>query len=403
MGGRAMKLAALLIPALAATLAGCGPSDDEVAEAEDFAKALPAGSIRVATFNCSLNRPAAGDLIADLQTLDNAQAMATAEIIQRVRPDVLLLQEFDWDVDGRAAELFAKNYLAVGQGTQKAIDLPYHYVPAVNTGVDSGLDLDNDGELGGPGDAYGFGEHPGQFGFVVYSRYPLETDAIRTFQTLLWKDMPDAMIPTSWYDADEIESLRLSSKNHVDVPIDVDGFVFHLLADHPTPPAFDGPEDRNGKRNHDEIRIWADYLTPGAADYLVDDAGKSGGLDPSAPFVILGDHNADPIDGAAAGGAIEQILDNDRVNRELTPWSTGAKTAAKKQAGVNKTQLGDPSQDTGDFYDQVVGNLRLDYVLPSTEMKMLDARVFWPQPWSSLYPLIEHSDHRLTWIDVQLH
>ena len=119
--------------------------------------------------------------------------------------------------------------------------------------------------------------------------------------------------------------------------------------------------------------------------------------------MLLGDHNADPIDGAAVGGAMKQILDNDRVNRDLTPWSAGAKTASKNQGGVNKTQLGDPSQDTGDFFDKVVGNLRLDYVLPSTELKMLDAKVFWPQPWSSLYPLIEHSDHRLTWIDVQLH
>ena len=75
----------------------------------------------------------------------------------------------------------------------------------------------------------------------------------------------------------------------------------------------------------------------------------------------------------------------------------------RKDRKTNKTQLGDPSQDTGDFFDKVVGNLRLDYVLPSTEMKMLDAKVFWPQPWSSLYPLIEQSDHRLTWIDVQLH
>jgi endonuclease/exonuclease/phosphatase family metal-dependent hydrolase len=399
-----MKLAPLLLaPALAALVTGCGPTGDAIAEAEEFAKALPAGAIRVATFNCSLNRPSAGELIADLSTPDDAQAQATAEVVQRVRPDVLLLQEFDYDADGKAAQLFRDGYLAVGQRNQKAIDYPYWYAPAVNTGVDSGHDLDNDGELGGPGDGHGFGEHPGQFGFVVYSRYPIDAEQIRTFQHFLWQDMPGAMLPEGWYDGEELATLRLSSKNHVDVPVLVDGTVVHVLADHPTPPAFDGPEDRNGKRNHDEIRLWADYLTPGKADYLVDDAGERGGLAEGERFVILGDHNADPIDGAAVPGAIAQILEHERVNRALTPWSTGARTAAKKQGGVNADQEGDPGQDTGDFFDGVVGNLRLDYVLPATELEMLDARVFWPQPWSSLHFLIEHSDHRLTWIDVQVH
>ena len=37
----------------------------------------------------------------------------------------------------------------------------------------------------------------------------------------------------------------------------------HVLASHPTPPTFDGAEDRNGRRNHDEIRFWADYVSPG--------------------------------------------------------------------------------------------------------------------------------------------
>ena len=29
---------------------------------------------------------------------------------------------------------------------------------------------------------------------------------------------------------------------------------------HPTPPVFDGPDDHNGTRNHDEIRFWSDYI-----------------------------------------------------------------------------------------------------------------------------------------------
>jgi len=44
--------------------------------------------------------------------------------------------------------------------------------------------------------------------------------------------------------------LRLSSKSHWDVPIDIPlgaGLTkrVHMLLHHPTPPAFDGPEGRN--------------------------------------------------------------------------------------------------------------------------------------------------------------
>src|SRR5687767_15114053 len=59
--------------------------------------------LRFATFNASLNRRDAGALLSDLASPDNAQARKVAEIIQRVRPDVLLLNEFDFDEEGLAA------------------------------------------------------------------------------------------------------------------------------------------------------------------------------------------------------------------------------------------------------------------------------------------------------------
>lgn len=49
----------------------------------------PESKLRVATFNASLNRSKADELIQDLSTPDNAQARNVAEIIQHVRPDVL--------------------------------------------------------------------------------------------------------------------------------------------------------------------------------------------------------------------------------------------------------------------------------------------------------------------------
>ena len=69
-------------------------------------------SIRLATFNASLNRNSADELIADLSAPDDEQAQAIAQIIQIVNPDVLLINEFDFDPDGIASVLFQDNYLS---------------------------------------------------------------------------------------------------------------------------------------------------------------------------------------------------------------------------------------------------------------------------------------------------
>src|SRR3990172_5510684 len=71
--------------------------------------------VRFATFNASLNRNNAGQLITDLSTPGNAQAATVAEIIQRTQPEVLLINEFDFDEDWEAARLFPGNYLSISQ------------------------------------------------------------------------------------------------------------------------------------------------------------------------------------------------------------------------------------------------------------------------------------------------
>ena len=110
-------------------------------------------------------------------------------------------------------------------------------------------------------------------------------DKARTFQNLLWSAMPGARIPVDpersnglWYSDEALAVQRLSSKTHIDLPVRLANQDVHLLVAHPTPPVFDGPEDRNGRRNHDEIRLFADYVSTESAEYLVDDNGGAGGL-----------------------------------------------------------------------------------------------------------------------------
>jgi 3-phytase len=393
--------------------------------------------VRFATFNASLNRGNAGDLIKDLSSPGNAQAAAVAEIIQRVRPDVLLINEFDFDADGVAARLFQENYLSVPQQGAQPIVYGYRFVAPSNTGIPTSFDLNNDSTVGGPNDAYGFGFFPGQFGMAVYSRYPIDHDRIRTFQTFLWKDMPGARLPTdpldsdgdgdtsSFYSPAELEVVRLSSKSHWDVPISIEmpsggvtkepggpggsvaRNVVHFLVSHPTPPVFDGPEDRNGTRNFDEIRFWADYIQPRKSGYIYDDRGVRGGLPAGALFVIAGDQNSDPNDGDSIPGAIQQLLEHPRINARVTPDSAGASEQASLQGGANATHLSDPAFDTADFADTTPGNLRADYVLPRRNMRISAAGVFWPTQDDPLFRLVgtfpfPTSDHRLVWIDVRL-
>jgi hypothetical protein len=401
-------LAALLVAAAAIATGAASPA----------APAAPSGGrppeVRIATFNASLNRNADGQLVEHLSTPGNAQAATVAEIIQRVRPDLLLINEFDFDPDGTAAELFQQNYLSVPHNGAAAIEYPYRFVAPSNTGIPSGFDLNNDGTVGGPDDAFGFGFFPGQFGMAVYSMHPIVLDDVRTFQTFRWADMPGALLPddpatpepADWFTDAELDAVRLSSKSHWDLPIDIDGRLVHFLVSHPTPPVFDGPEDRNGRRNHDEIRLWADYVRPGRASaYIYDDAGQQGGLAPGARFVIAGDQNADPLDGDSVPGAAQLLLEHPRVNTSVTPSSDGAVDAAARQGGANLTHRGDPAFDTADFADSAPGNLRVDYVLPSRPLRIVDAAVFWPTADDPLFRLVgdfpfPSSDHRLTWIDV---
>jgi len=373
--------------------------------------------VRFATFNASLNRNNAGDLGAELAAPGSAQPDTIAEIIQRARPDVLLINEFDYDPAALAD--FQANYLSVPHGDAEPIEYLYTYIAPSNTGIYSGFDYDNSGAAGDfvPNDSYGFGFFPGQYGMAVLSMYPIDYDSVRTFQLFKWKDMPGALLPddpntpepADWYTpGPELDSFRLSSKSHWDVPIQIDHKVVHFLVSHPTPPVFDGPEDRNGTRNFDEIRFWADYIIPSHSGYIYDDEGNFGGLEPGAMFVIAGDQNSDPLDGDSIPGAAQQLIEHPLINTKVTPSSEGAVEQTALQDDNNLTHLSDPAFDTADFAEAIFGgpgNLRADYVLPRKNLRILDAAVFWPASDDPLFSLVgtfpfPSSDHRLVWIDV---
>lgn len=370
-----------------------------------FKSAMP--PVRIATYNVSLHADTAGGLVNRLGKGD-LNARRVAAVIQHVRPDVILLNEFDYDAAGRAADLFQHHYLEQSQLGQAAIIYPYRYFAPVNTGIASGFDLDRDGALGKKGraygnDAWGFGLYPGQYGMLLLSRFPIDVTRVRSFRSLKWSAMPGATPPLQpgstlgWYTESAWQRMPLSSKSHWDVPVQTPQGEIHVLASHPTPPAFDGPEDRNGLRNAAEIQLWNAYITSAAAPWLCDDGGACGGLRGRESFVVVGDLNSDPDDGDSRHEAIRQLLFSPRVARFPAPESPGASAQASRY-GVKRS--GDTRAHTADFGPNV-GTLRVDYVLPSADLNVLRSGVFWPGPADPHSEWVTASDHHMVWVDVK--
>ncbi|MEA9576162.1 endonuclease/exonuclease/phosphatase family protein [Xanthomonas campestris] len=399
----------VLLLALAALCTACA---HRTAPTGQSAASTTAAPLRIATYNTSLYSDEAGGLVHELQG-DSAHARKIAAVLQRVRPDLVLLNEFDFDPAHRAADLFQQRYLQVAQpGGGDALSYPYRYLAPVNTGVPSGLDLDNNGSVGGDGrsrgnDAWGYGLHPGQYGMLVLSRYPIDAQAVRSFQLLKWSALPGALRPVDpttrrpFYNDAIWAQLRLSSKSHWDVPVRTPLGVVHALISHPTPPVFDGAEKRNAARNHDELQLWRAYLD-NAADttrWLCDDQGRCGGLERDAHFVILGDLNNDPIDGAGRHEAIRALINHPRVLQYPTPVSAGGPEKTAQYAAQGIAHTGDPHQVTGDFGPQA-GTMRLDYVLPSGQFTLAGSGIFCPASSSPDAAIADGSDHHAVWVDV---
>ncbi|WP_170308231.1 endonuclease/exonuclease/phosphatase family protein [Parashewanella tropica] len=415
-----MSLAAVAIGT--ALLTGCGSDNHKTQEPTDT-------TVRFATYNASFDRKAADQLPAEMAAGKNQQIKNVAEVIQRTRPDVLLLNEFDHDGIGensKAIKDFQKNFLAKAQNGAKPIEYPYFYIVPTNTGL-AEFDLNDDGKVTVPADTYGFGMYHGQYGFVVLSKYEIDTKNLRSFQKFLWNKMPNAALPNKfenkkdtgkpYYSEATLKHFRLSSKNHIDLPIKVSkDKTVHLLAMHPTPPVFDGPEDRNGRRNYDEIRLFADYVSEDYSrnSYLIDDQGNRGGLKSGESFVIAGDLNADPVDGDSYKSAIKQLLNHPRVAQEV---AVGNNVPASKGGANFEPKPKTVFNGTKDYWTHVYP-LRLDYVLPSSDLTVTDTGVYWQakgEPYRYLFDNNEEkqendsryaksvsSDHRLVWVDIKI-
>lgn len=344
--------------------------------------AQPNDTLRIATFAAPLSKDGPGLLLRDILRGEDEQITAIISIIDHNAPDILLLTDIDFDAGGAAMAALSDALAA---------PYPYHFALRPNSGLQTGLDMDADGFSGDARDALGYGRFLGDGGMAVLSRYPIMTDDVTDLTHTLWKDVPGAVLPTfngAPFPSIEVqEVMRISSVAHWIVPIDVDGKTISLLAYAATAPVFDGPEDFNGLRNRDELRLWEAVLD-----------GEIGPV-PHNP-ILIGKINAEPSDGQGLRDGITHVLARQDLQDPL-PISSGAKVAA------NPDHRGDPALDTADYRDDGPGNLRVDYVLPARDLNVIGAGVFWPAPGDPLAAMLGDDGlaagtHRLVWVDIDI-
>lgn len=339
-------------------------------------------------FNVELARDGPGLLLRDILKREDSDIELAAGIIAHVAPDVLVLTGFDYDQAGHALAAFSNRVAEQGHV------FDHHFSRLPNAGLASGRDLDGDGRLGRPRDAFGFGEFAGQGGMAILSRFPILEDRAQDYVQFLWADLPGALTEG----VSDLDVRRLSAVAHWNVPLDLEGVgVVDLMVWHASPPVFDGPEDRNGRRSHDETLFWY-YMLEGALPF---DA-------PQGPFILAGDANLDPVDGEGLSDAINALRAHPLL-QDPAPRSEGGVRDAAADGGANLDQRGDPGLDTADWRDgpEDPGNLRVDYVLPSIHWQVVDSGVFWPAPDDPEVALLGEdgngaSRHRLVWVDLVL-
>ncbi len=310
--------------------------------------------MRIALYHTELSRDGPGLMLAAI-TDGDPQVQAVVRVIDAAAADVLVLAGLDHDAGGVA--LAALN-------ARLADPYPYAVALRPNAGVQTGRDLDGDGEIG-PRDAQGWGRFPGQGGMAVLSRHPL--GPVQDLTGTLWRDLPGSVpAGTDPPDAD----LRLASVGVWVVPVDLGGGAVPVIAFHATPPLF---QPQNPARNAAELRFVAQVLG-----------------DLPGPAVVAGVANTDPADGRGDRAALAAWLADPRL-RDPVPTSA--------RSGADPGQAGDPRADTAAF--DGAGGLRLDYVLPSADLRVTDSGVIWPAEGDPFLATVEAaSRHRLVWVDL---
>ncbi|MFK7877406.1 MAG: endonuclease/exonuclease/phosphatase family protein [Paracoccaceae bacterium] len=317
-------------------------------------------SLRVAFYHTELSRKGPGLLLRDIQRGEDPQIIAILDVISKVAPDIVVLASFDWDEYNAALTAFSQALETAGHA------MPHVFAAQPNRGRPTGLDLNGNGRFHEAEDAQGFARFTGADGLAILSRWPIVVPEIINASAMLWADLPDALLP--YPDSPKgLELIKtLSTTAHWLIPVETPSQGRAWIGTYfATAPVFDGPEDRNGRRSHDETAFWTKLLD------------KTLPFMPPDHLIIAGHANLDPKRGEGRCCAIRDLLNNPKT----------------------QDPLGD--QITVDWRRDDLENMRVSYMLPDKTWLVRDAGIYWPDPGTA------HGDqaatasrHRLIWVDV---
>jgi hypothetical protein len=358
--------------------------------------------LRVAQFNLR-------EMSTDkLMSASDEQATAAAEVAARFEPDILCINELQYDISGWPAQGMpgaapgspyggynvpgADNAKRVAERVAAAGGPSYEHtlLTAGNSGYYwEGNTLGFDWFI-----LRGWGEYPGRFNTAVLSKYPIVEDQVRIITNFAWEDLPDNKIAQmdSEIGVQVPPGFPLFEKSLNVVPVQVGADVVHLVLLHPVSPAFD---PINPYRNYDELRalrLFLDGQLPGVEPLAV-----------GAKFIVVGDLNADPDDGDSLPGAIQQVLEQPDL---LAVFPEGAGT--KGNNGQYNTYISGCGLDDGSVVTNPAARfqLQLDYLLPSATIgQPLESNNFFPDIAQNQYDFAlscRASDHRFLSIDVEI-
>lgn len=298
---------------------------------------------------------------------EDVALVETLKRIVELKPDIAALQSFDFDHDHVALQLVQERLQELGHA------MPFRFARMPNTGQPTGFDLNRDGRLDTASDQQGYGQFAGQGGIAILSRHPIRTQDAQDLSGLLWKDLPDPHFPGDYFTPQELGVLRLQGVAAWDVPVHLPSGTVHVLATQASSPVFDGPENRNGLRNADQLRFWSGYVS----------AMKQ-------PFVLMGGLNNDPFDGEGLNPPLRDLLGNAAL-QDVRPRSV--------PRGVqDPSHLGPTLEDTVDW-GREIGSLRVDYILPSAALDVVGSGV----NWRDIVQEQENAPlHMPVWVDLTL-
>jgi len=345
--------------------------------------------------------------------LDDAdqQVNAAAEVIARFNPDIVDINELQYDIEGlptgdMPGAAYPVEPGGIDGGAENAQrladriaaanpDATYDHV--LITVGNSGMWWDDTGDF----DSWslrGWGDWEGRFNTAVLSKFPILRDEVRVISDLAWEDLPDNQLADMEAEIGMVPpaGFPLFEKALIIVPVDLGTETLYLVLLHPvaSPSRFDVI---NPYRNYDELHALALFLD-----------GTLPGVEPlpaGAKFIISGDLNADPdsSDSDGIAGAAQLVTEHPSV---VAVFPEGAGTEGRN--GEYNTYMSGCGNDDGETVEDPrdAFQLQLDYILPSVTIgEPIDQAIFFPDFQSARedFDLACYaSDHRFLWADLDL-